>query len=93
MVFFLNKKRKRLHNIYDRMTFQGRLAEKGQEKVAQTLIGLSTNLGKVSWEELQKKGFARFTGLGGHPGIGWKQILGMIAGAGLAVMGVGDLRR
>ncbi len=32
-------------------------------------------------------------GLGGHPGIGWKQILGMVAGAGLAVMGVGDLRR
>ena len=32
-------------------------------------------------------------GLGGHPGIGWKQILGIIAGIGIAAMGAGDLRR
>ena len=32
-------------------------------------------------------------GLGGHPGIGWKQILGIVAGIGVAVMGLGDLRR
>jgi len=60
-------KRKRLDNVYDRMTFRGRLAEKGQEKVVQTLLGFSTNLESASWEELQRKGFTRFTGLGGNP--------------------------
>lgn len=60
-------KERRLDNIHDRMTFQRKFTEKEQEKVAKTIIELSTNLGKVSWEELQKKGFARFTGLGGHP--------------------------
>lgn len=32
-------------------------------------------------------------GLGGHPGIGWKQILGTLAGVGAAVVGFLDLRR
>ncbi len=32
-------------------------------------------------------------GLGGHPGFGWKQILGTLAGAGAAVVGFRDLRR
>ena len=32
-------------------------------------------------------------GLGGHPGIGWKQILGILAAAGIAAKGAGDLRR
>ena len=61
-------KRRRLDDVYSRMTFRGKLTENDQEKVAQTAIELSTNLGKVSWEELRKKGFARFTRLGQHPG-------------------------
>jgi nitrate reductase alpha subunit len=60
-------KRRRLDDVYDRMTFQGKLAENGQEKVAQTAIELSTNLGGASWQELREKGFMRFTGLGRHP--------------------------
>ena len=32
-------------------------------------------------------------GLGGHPGIGWKQILGTLAGIAAAVVGFFDLRR
>ena len=32
-------------------------------------------------------------GLGGYPGIGWKQILGTVVGAGIAVIGFRDLRR
>lgn len=32
-------------------------------------------------------------GLGGYPGIGWKQILGMLAGAAAAIVGFLDLRR
>ena len=32
-------------------------------------------------------------GLGPHPGIGWKQILGALAGVAAAVVGLLDLRR
>lgn len=60
-------KRRRLDDLYNRMTFRGKLTENDQEMVAQTAIELSTNLGRVSWEELREKGFARFTGLGPHP--------------------------
>ena len=31
-------------------------------------------------------------GLGGHPGMGWKQILGAVVGVGLAVAGALGLR-
>lgn len=31
-------------------------------------------------------------GLGGHPGIGWKQVLGTLVGAGVAVAGGLGLR-
>ncbi len=32
-------------------------------------------------------------GLGGHPGFGWKQILGTVVGVAVAVVGLRDLRR
>ncbi len=32
-------------------------------------------------------------GLGGHPGFGWKQILGTVVGVAVAVMGLRGLRR
>ncbi len=32
-------------------------------------------------------------GLGGYPGTGWKQILGAVVGAGIALAGLRDLRR
>jgi DMSO reductase family type II enzyme molybdopterin subunit len=60
-------KRKHLDDICDRMTFQGRFTEKEQEKLTGTLVESSTNLGRVSWAELEGKGFARFTTLGRHP--------------------------
>jgi len=62
-----NGKPRRLDDIYDRMTFGRRLSENDQEKAAQTVLRWSTNLGKVTWEELRQKGFVRFSGLGSHP--------------------------
>jgi DMSO reductase family type II enzyme molybdopterin subunit len=53
-----------LHDLYDRLTFHG--GAKTQEEAVRAAIEASTNLGKVRWEELSKKGFARFSGLGGH---------------------------
>lgn len=32
-------------------------------------------------------------GLGGYPGLGWKQILGAVVGVGLAAVGMLGLRR
>ena len=31
-------------------------------------------------------------GLGGHPGVGWKQILGIVVGVAVVVAGLRDLR-
>lgn len=60
-------KRRRLDNVHDRMTFGGKLADEEQEKVVETILGWSTTLGKATWEQLRRKGFVRFTGLGGNP--------------------------
>lgn len=59
--------RKRLDDVHDRMTFEGKLGDEGQEKVVATLIKSSTNLGKATWEQLRRKGFARMSGIGGNP--------------------------
>jgi DMSO reductase family type II enzyme molybdopterin subunit len=58
---------RRVDRVYDNMTFQGEFAEKDQEKVARKLIELTTNLGKVSWDDLKQTGFARITGTGRNP--------------------------
>lgn len=63
-----NGKRRRLDNLYQRMTFGGKLTEHGHERVTATVIGASTHLGEASWPEFREKGFLRFTGLGRHPG-------------------------
>lgn len=53
-----------LDRLYDDFTMDGQFREDDEDKVAKTLLDLSTNLGAVDWEELKKKGFVRFAGVG-----------------------------
>ncbi len=56
---------RRLDNVYDRLTMDGQFTEDDEEKVARVLMQESTNLEGVEWETVKKKGYARFTGVGG----------------------------
>jgi anaerobic selenocysteine-containing dehydrogenase len=59
-------KKHTLVGLYRRMTYGGRFSERDQEAVARTVIQESTHI-EGSWQALQHRGFARFTGLGRHP--------------------------
>lgn len=54
-----------LEDVYDRLTMGGKFTENDEEKVAEELLEQSTNLEGVEWETIKKKGYARFTGVGG----------------------------
>jgi anaerobic selenocysteine-containing dehydrogenase len=56
---------KRLDTLYDDFTLRGTYTETDEDKVAGELLKLSTNFEGVEWEELKKKGYARFTAVGG----------------------------
>ncbi len=60
-------KRRRFDNLARRFTYGGRLGEGDHEKVAQTVMEMSGNFGRLDWQEFRKKGHARFAGLGSHP--------------------------
>jgi DMSO reductase family type II enzyme molybdopterin subunit len=53
-----------LQSLYDDFTMNGTYTENDDEKVAADLVQLSSNLTGVDWEQLKKKGYARFTGIG-----------------------------
>ena len=53
-----------LDKLYDSVSMNGQFTEKDEEKVAETILQLSTNLQGVTWKELKEKGFARFTSSG-----------------------------
>ena len=57
-----------LQSVYDDFTMNGVYTEADEEKVAADLVQMSSNLSGVDWEQLKKKGYARFTGLG-HSGL------------------------
>ena len=61
-------KRYRCDDLVRRMTFRGKFGAEDHEQVARAVIDASTHVGKPDWEEFKRKGFARFTGLGSHPG-------------------------
>lgn len=54
----------KLDRLYDDITMQGMFTENDEEKVAKTIYDLSSTHKKMSWEEVKKKGFARFERLG-----------------------------
>jgi steroid C-25 hydroxylase alpha subunit len=55
---------RRLDRIWDEFSFGGTYEATDDDKVAADLIRLSTNLEGVEWEDLKKKGWARFTAIG-----------------------------
>ena len=50
--------------LYDRFSSNGQFGPTDDEKVAAALIEHSSNLQGVEWEQLKKKGWARFTDIG-----------------------------
>jgi DMSO reductase family type II enzyme molybdopterin subunit len=57
-------KERRLDRVYDTLTFGGRYTEDNPRDLLQALMTITTNLGGVGWEEIESKGFARYTELG-----------------------------
>ncbi|MBK7251082.1 MAG: molybdopterin-dependent oxidoreductase [Gammaproteobacteria bacterium] len=55
---------RRLDEIFDEFSFRGRFDEHGEEKMMEELMSMIDNLGGISWQEIKRKGFARYTGLG-----------------------------
>ena len=56
-----------LTDVYDRFSQNGEFGHEDDEKVARTLIENASNLEGVNWDDLKKRGWARFTGLGSSP--------------------------
>ena len=53
-----------LQNVYDAFTLNGTYTEHDDEKVAGDLVEMASNVGGVKWEDIKKKGYARFTSMG-----------------------------
>ncbi|MCP5056404.1 MAG: molybdopterin-dependent oxidoreductase [bacterium] len=60
-------KTRRLDQVYDEFTFGGRFTEENTEEFLDEMLGVTTNLGGVGWEEIKEKGYARYTGVGMSP--------------------------
>jgi DMSO reductase family type II enzyme molybdopterin subunit len=58
---------RRLDKVHDQLTRGGELGSKNAEKLSQLVVEHSTNLGGVSWKDLKKKGFSRYTDIGYFP--------------------------
>jgi len=53
-----------LEHLYDEFSMGGKFGPTDENKVADSLIRMSSNLKGVNWNELKEKGFARYTGVG-----------------------------
>jgi DMSO reductase family type II enzyme molybdopterin subunit len=58
---------RRLDEVYDDFTFQGRFTEDNPEDLLDEILSMTTNLGGANWEQLKQKGYLRFTGTGMNP--------------------------
>jgi anaerobic selenocysteine-containing dehydrogenase len=54
-----------LTDLHREFTYDGKYGEHGESKVAGELVRRSTNLGDAKWNEIQERGFTRFTAPGG----------------------------
>ncbi len=57
----------KLDTLYDDLTMGGEFKEGDDDKVAKTIYDMSTSHKKLSWEQVKKKGFARFESLPEDP--------------------------
>lgn len=57
-----------LDTLYDDFSMNGEFGPLDDEKVAAELVRQSSNLENVDWQQLKRKGYARFTGVG-HSGV------------------------
>jgi DMSO reductase family type II enzyme molybdopterin subunit len=53
-----------LHDLYARFSSEGEYGHTDDDKVAEALLELSTNLEGVEWKALKERGWARFTSFG-----------------------------
>jgi DMSO reductase family type II enzyme molybdopterin subunit len=61
-----NGQQRRLDNVYDEFTFEGKFHEDNPEAILQEVLASTNNLSNIDWEGMKKKGFERVTGLGMH---------------------------
>jgi DMSO reductase family type II enzyme molybdopterin subunit len=61
-------KRRRIGGLVSQLTFRGKFGAGDHEQVARAVVAASTHIGERDWDAFKRKGFARFTGLGTHPG-------------------------
>jgi DMSO reductase family type II enzyme molybdopterin subunit len=57
-----------LHNLWEKYSQGGRFGPTDDEKVCAALLEGATNLGGLKWEDLKKRGFARFEAIGKSAG-------------------------
>lgn len=55
---------RRLDEVYDDFTFQGRFTEDNAQDLLTEILELNDNLDGMSWQELKEAGHKRFTGVG-----------------------------
>ena len=60
-------KTRRLDEVYDHMSFKGRMGENDADKAAKTIIESATSLNDVTFEKFKKDGFVKATGFGLNP--------------------------
>ncbi len=54
-----------LLHLHREFTYDGKFGEHAESKVAEEIIRGSSNLGEESWEQIQERGYVRFTSPGG----------------------------
>ena len=55
-----------LGGLYDDFTIDGQYTEHDEKKVMKKMVDMSANIG-ATWEQIEEKGFARFTSIGNLP--------------------------
>jgi DMSO reductase family type II enzyme molybdopterin subunit len=55
---------RRLDQVYDEFTFNGRYTEDNPEDLLEEIFSIASNVGDTTWKAVKQKGFERYTGIG-----------------------------